>query len=72
MMANLEPVPGATPDWELRFQPLTRQGPALVFPCDERGNVWLDSLGNTARWNYLFARRMIRREFAEPCVIRRE
>lgn len=58
-------------DFELRFQSLFFPGRALVFPCDERGRVALDSLSARARDNYLFARAVVGREFAAPQVVPR-
>jgi hypothetical protein len=54
--------------FELRFQSLFHEGRALVFPCDRDGRVDLDSVSDRARNNYLFARAMVGREYAVPCV----
>ena len=40
---------------EITYQSLFR-GPSLCFPCDERGEVPLDSLSERARDNYFYAR----------------
>ena len=53
---------------ELRYWSLFRQGWGFSFPCDERGGVDLDSLGERTRNNYLFARAMVGRELAMPEV----
>lgn len=52
----------------LRFEPLFGGGPALSFPCNDAGNVDLDSLGERARCNYFYARSVIGRDFALPAV----
>jgi len=54
--------------FEIRFQSLFHKGRALAFPCDSRGEVDLDAMGERARNNYLFARGMIGREYAMPFV----
>jgi len=53
----------------LRFQSLFNQGRALCFPCDESGDVPLDSLSERARQNYFYARTVIGREFSVPAVM---
>ena len=52
--------------FELRFQSLFNEGRGLAFPCDNLGEVDIDSLPDRARNNYLFARTLIGREFALP------
>ena len=47
---------------------LYRQGSGYAFPCDGQGHVDLDALSERARNNYLFARAMIGRDTALPCV----
>ncbi|MEK8034129.1 hypothetical protein AACH06_25165 [Ideonella sp. DXS29W] len=54
--------------FELRFQSLFNQGRAMVFPCDEQGQVDIDALSERARENYLYARAVIGFEFATPAV----
>jgi hypothetical protein len=54
--------------YEIRFPSLFRPGQALAFPCDCHGHVDLDALSERAKGNYLFARAMVGREFATPCV----
>jgi hypothetical protein len=58
------------PSYEIRFQSLYQEGRALSFPCDERGQVQLDSMSERARENYLYARAVIGREYAYPEVRR--
>lgn len=55
--------------FELRFESLFNPGRGLVFPCDERGQVELDSLSERSRQNYFYARAVIGREFATPAVM---
>lgn len=54
--------------FELRYQSLFNAGRALCFPCDAKGQVALDSLSERARNNYLYARAVVGREYAHPCV----
>ena len=54
--------------YELRFQSLFNEGRALAFPCDAEGHVDLDAMSERARNNYYFARTVIGRDFAMPCV----
>ncbi len=55
--------------FEILFQSLFTEGRGMVFPCDARGRVDLDSLPDRGRSNYLFARAMVGREFAIPKVL---
>lgn len=57
-----------SPRYELLFQALHAQGPALSFPCDAEGHVDLDRLPDRARNNYLYARVVVGRAFAWPVV----
>jgi hypothetical protein len=52
---------------EITYQALFR-GPSLCFPCDERGEVPLDSLSESARENYLYARAVVGVEYAYPLI----
>lgn len=54
--------------FELRFDPLSGRGRSYSFPCDVRGEVDLDRLGEHARCNYFYARTVIGREFHWPAV----
>ncbi len=54
--------------YEIRFQSLFNEGRALSFPCDAEGHVVLDSLSDRARDNYLYARAVVGREYAFPCI----
>jgi len=54
--------------YEIRFQSLFHEGRALCFPCDEEGRVAMDSLSDRARDNYFYARAVVGREYAYPCV----
>ncbi len=54
--------------FQIRFSSLFREGRGLSFPCDACGNVSLDELSERARSNYFFARTLVGREFATPCV----
>jgi hypothetical protein len=54
--------------FELRFDSLFHEGRALAFPCDAQGRVDLDTLGERARINYLFARAVVGRDYACPVM----
>ncbi len=54
--------------YELRFRSLFHEGRGWAFPCDARGRVDMDTLGDRVLRNYLYARSMIGREVAVPHV----
>jgi hypothetical protein len=54
--------------FELRFDPLLDAQAPLRFPCDARGQVDLDELGEDLRRDYLFAHTLIGRNFMMPVV----
>lgn len=56
------------PCFELRFDSLFSEGRGLAFPCDDKGQVDLDTLSERARCNYLYARAVVGREFQTPAV----
>lgn len=60
--------PPSPPQFELRFESLFDAGRALAFPCNQQGEVALDTLSDRARSNYLYARAVVGREFAAPRV----
>jgi hypothetical protein len=66
------PLPAAAPLFEIRFKSLFVPGRGMAFPCDARGQVDFNALSEHARNNYRFARIMIGRDFAQPCVCRPE
>lgn len=66
------PLAADAPSYEVRFMSLYLQGRGLAFPCDAQGRVDMDALSERARNNYLFARAMVGRETAAPCVHRHE
>ena len=70
---HIQPAPLASTvanaSFELRFESLFHSGRALAFPCDARGCVDLDGLSDPARRNYLYARAVVGREFANPSVV---
>lgn len=63
-------APGGDLACQLRFESLFHEGRALAFPCDASGQVHLDALSERARRNYLYARAVVGREYAQPRVIR--
>lgn len=54
--------------FEIRFESLFSPGRALSFPCDDHGQVDLDSLPQRARQNYFFARAMVGRDYSPPAL----
>jgi hypothetical protein len=63
------PLLPAQPDrFELHFTPLRREGRDVCIPCDAAGHVDLDALDERVRNDYYYARAMLGREFALPCV----
>ncbi|MCW7539265.1 hypothetical protein OOT46_15580 [Aquabacterium sp. A7-Y] len=71
MDTTLSPLP-SLPCFELRFRSLFNQGRGLAFPCNAKGEVHLDSLSDRARQNYLYARAVVGREYAQPAVVPRD
>ena len=61
-------VPAAGAGWELCFDPICNGRRSYVFPCDARGHVDMDSLGEHALQAYLYARAMRGRETSWPRV----
>ena len=55
--------------YELRFRSLSKPGSGYAFPCDASGTVDLDTLSETGRSHYFFARTLIGSEFCMPKVI---
>lgn len=66
------PLIATPPSYEVRFMSLFLRGRGMAFPCDVLGHVDMDALGERARINYLFARAMVGRENAAPCICRPE
>lgn len=60
--------PHGASEFEVRFRSLLRRGLELIFPCDREGRVDIDALSERAKTNYLFARAMVGREYAQPAV----
>lgn len=54
--------------YELHFEPLSDPRNACAFPCDARGQVDMDRLGDSALDRYLFARAVIGKVFRYPSV----
>ena len=70
-MMDTHPAACATPSppparFELCFRSLFDAGKGLAFPCDAGGQVLLDQLSERARANYLFARAVVGRDYAQP------
>ena len=74
IMTPLTAASSAPPllSFEVRFANLFRPGRSLAFPCDGAGHVDMDMLSARARANYLFARAMVGRDLALPCICQRE
>ena len=69
----MKPVPShscCTSAFEIRFASLFVPGRAFCFPCDAYGHVDIDALPAGLKNNYLFARAMVGKDFAAPCVCR--
>jgi hypothetical protein len=54
--------------FQLSFRPRSAAGSCLTFPCDERGCVDMDRLGEKGLVSYLYARAVVGAEFAAPIV----
>ena len=52
-------------------KPLRAAAQPLVFHCEAHGRVELDALGGRARVDYLYARALVGRDFAQPAIVRR-
>jgi hypothetical protein len=59
-------------EFELCFDSLFGNGKGFAFPCDAKGQVDFDAVGQRVRNNYLFARALIGRDYATPVVRRRK
>ena len=57
------------PKFELRFTGLFNPGRGYAFPCDSEGRVDLDTLRETARNHYFYARAMVGCEFHFPVKV---
>ena len=55
--------------YELRFTGLFNPGRGYAFPCDSEGRVDLDTLRETARNHYFYARAMVGCEFHFPVKV---
>lgn len=58
----------ASSTYELCFNSLFSDRHSFSFPCDAAGRVDMDSLGERARVNYLYARAMMGLEVSWPDV----
>ena len=54
--------------FEIRFRPILEGRTGYSFPCNRHGDVELDALGERARNDYLFARALVGRDLAPPCI----
>jgi hypothetical protein len=57
--------------FELHFESLGDARRGCIFPCDARGQVDLDALGERQLDHYLYVRALIGREYRLPQVSRR-
>ena len=62
--------PLASTRYELRFDSLLQPGRGFTFPCDERGRVDLDALGDGERHCYLYARAVVGGQLSLPTLQR--
>lgn len=58
----------ASSAYELHFNALFGDRRSFSFPCDATGRVDMDTLGERARVNYLYARAMMGLEVSWPDV----
>jgi hypothetical protein len=63
-------VPATSASYALHFESLRGHGRGYCFPCDAEGRVALDALTERGRNNYLFARAVVGRDLAYPCIVR--
>ncbi|HEU5297541.1 MAG TPA: hypothetical protein VFU71_22375 [Burkholderiaceae bacterium] len=68
---NITPTAQEPIYYEMRFRSLFHEGRAYAFPCDAAGHVDIDSLSDSARNSYFYARTVIGRELSMPTVQRR-
>lgn len=68
---NITPTAQEPTYYEMRFRSLFHEGRAYAFPCDAAGHVDIDSLSDSARNSYFYARTVIGRELSMPTVQRR-
>jgi hypothetical protein len=68
MTSHLTRIEPRGAQFEIRFESLVPERRGLAFPCDCAGRVDLDLLSERGRCNYMFARAMVGRQFAEPSV----
>ncbi len=66
----MDMTPATPSHFLLRFESLFDPGRGLAFPCNEQGEVLLDTLSERARRNYFYARVVIGHEYALPAVRR--
>ena len=59
-----------TPQYELRYRPLSEIGCGFAFPCDACGQVVMDELSERTLANYLYARAAVGQELECPQVRR--
>jgi hypothetical protein len=61
-------MPRSTGRYELRFPGLFSAGRGYAFPCDAEGRVDIDTLSDSGRANYFYARTVVGRELSMPCT----
>ena len=54
--------------YQLCFRSLFHSGRGYAFPCDPAGQVDLDTMSESARNNYFYARAMVGRELSAPAI----
>ncbi len=59
-------IPGSNGRYELRFPGLFNAGRGYAFPCDAEGWVDIDTLSDSGRANYFYARTVVGRELSMP------
>ena|SRR5690349_18773622 len=63
--AMLEPTPSS---FQLCFRSLFHGGRSFAFPCDNKGQVSLDTMSERVRNDYFYARAMVGRELEPPAM----
>jgi hypothetical protein len=67
-MNTIDIATAGRPRFVLRFRPLRPKASPLAFPCNDRGCVDLDALGDGLLRSYLYARAVIGAEYARPSI----
>lgn len=61
-------IESSSSSFQLCFRSLFHSGRRFAFPCDDKGEVSLDTMSESARNDYFYARAMVGRELSPPVV----